>query len=81
MSKADEMFERLGYIKHEVNDIVTGTILMYDKETRRKSTKRISFFKDRKIQCSESYIYVEQIDMQDLQAINEKAKELGWLNE
>lgn len=78
MSKADEMFEKLGYKKKEVNDKVTGTILMYDKKTEIELTRRISFFKDRTIQCSESYLYVAKIDMQELQAINMKCKELGW---
>ena len=80
MSKADEMFEKLGYEKIEVHDEITGTFLMYDKIVN-KEKRRISFFKNRTIQCSKSYLYVAKIDMQELQAINEKVKELGWLDE
>ena len=50
---------------------------MYDK-IENKGKRRISFFKDRKIECSESYCYVGKIDMPELQAINEKVKELKW---
>lgn len=78
--KADEMFKKLGYEKKEVHDEITGTFLMYDKIVN-KHKRRISFFKDRTIQCSESYLYVEKIDMKELQAINKKVKELGWLDE
>ena len=80
MSKADEMFKKLGYEKKEVRDEITGTFLMYDK-IENKEKRRISFFKNKTIQCSESYLYVKRIDMQELQAINKKVKELGWKDE
>lgn len=73
---ADEMFEELGFEKQELNDKLTGTILMYNKKTELKLTRRISFFKNRKIACSENYLYAAKISMQELQAINEKVKEL-----
>ena len=61
-------------------DEITGTFLMYDK-IENKEKRRISFFKNKTIQCSESYLYVKRIDMQELQAINKKVKELGWKDE
>lgn len=76
---SDEMFKELGYEKQELNDKVTGTILMYNKKTEIKLTRRISFFKDRTIECSESYLYTAKINMQELKAINKKCKELRWL--
>ena len=59
--KADGIFKELGYEKKEVHDEITGTFLMYDKKIEKELTKRISFFKGRKIQCSESYLYVTKI--------------------
>lgn len=73
---ADEMFEKLGYLVEEDNDkcriykiACFGNILM------------VIFNKD----CSdEKYrlkIYENYISMELLQAINQKVKELGWLDE
>ena len=65
-----------------LNDKVSrGTILMYNKKTELKLTRRISFFQNRKIGCSESYLYAAKISMKELQAINKKCEELGWLDE
>ena len=78
MSKADEMFEKLGYKMINVNDVITGTILMYDSRFENGNKKRIAFYEDKTITCSESYINVGKFNSKELQAINEKVKELGW---
>lgn len=36
---------------------------------------------DKLIGCSESYLYAAKISMKELQAINKKCEELGWLDE
>lgn len=77
---ADEMFAELGFEKQELNDKLTGTILMYNKKTELKLTRRISFFKNRKIACSENYLYAAKISMKELQAIYKKCEELGWID-
>lgn len=67
MSKADKMFEELGYKKNFEDKYRANyehsveTIINFDKDVK---TLRI---------------YNNSIDMQELQAINEKCKELGWL--
>lgn len=81
MSKADKMFENLGYEKKNVNDVITGTILMYDNKFENGNKKRIAFYKDKTITCSESYINMGKFNIKELQAINMKCKELGWLDE
>lgn len=72
MSKADEMFEKLRY-----EDITYGIgkacIKLYGKDD-----KRIGFYTDKTIDCYNFYDGYEYITMQELQAINEKVKELGW---
>lgn len=73
---ADEMFEELGYIK-DINDD-------YEIEYRR-SNIYINFNRtNKKISKGIEYDYyygVEQITMQELQAINKKCYELEWLDE
>ncbi len=79
MSKADKMFEELGYIKiKQLNDL---RIVYRDK----KHNKNIAFFVNRRIRKENSNNFgvsgmYEWFTMQELQAINEKVKELGWLN-
>ena len=62
MSEADDMFKELGYEKEEVNDKVTGTILMYNKKLT-----RISFFKDKakkmNDESSSSETVCEKVDL------------------
>ncbi len=84
MSKADEMFEELGYsnenqssevcIEHErpskVNNYQTIWII-FDLEVKTVSKLCQDWEKTEKL-------YPEEITMQELQAINEKVKELGW---
>lgn len=67
MSKADEMFDELGYKKYEYNKRI--------EYLSREKSQAIIFHQDRK--------EIEQLDsiinILELQAINEKVKELGWL--
>lgn len=72
MSKADEMFKKLGYenIRNKVGNTFT---VIYAK-----GDKRIAFFTDKTIDCYNYYDGSDYITMQELQAINEKVKELGW---
>ncbi len=70
MSKADEMFDKLGYNKYELDT--------YIDYLSRETTKGITFRKDMKVIDSHCGIGSEYITMQELKAINEKVKELGW---
>lgn len=70
MSKADDMFERLGYKK--ISTLNDELKIAY-KNTRGKT---IMFSV-----CLQRVGLVEEyqwLTMQELQAINEKCKELGW---
>ena len=77
MSKADEMFEELGYEKIE-RDRLKNIIFT-------NGNKKFYFNKiHKKIQCieydKEEKTYIEgYFTMQELQAINEKVEELGWI--
>lgn len=71
MSKADKMFEKLGYkiviIKEEmgiwyVNKGYSGINRLYFNKIDKKMHMELDY----------------DINMQELQAINEKVKELGW---
>ena len=67
---ADEMFEELGY-KEEVK---------YREKVYEKDDKIITFDLEKKnIICNNFYDGYESINMQELQAINAKVKELGWI--
>lgn len=70
MSKADEMFENLGYTK-EVR-----------KKHIRYFIKNGFLLPDSEISFDRNYKWVSanfNLDMQELQAINQKCKELGWI--
>ncbi len=71
MSKADEMFEELGYKKEEHNYHACGKVIEYHNEIN----SPFDFMIDRK----EIKIWEITIGIKELQAINEKCKELGWL--
>lgn len=73
MSKADEMFEKLRYKKSETDN----TIRYKYKETllEDKFEFEIFFSKISKLVFIKGK---DGINMQELQAINEKVKELGW---
>lgn len=70
MSKADDMFKKLGYSKKEEKwkeDNKIHFIIYSSSETL------IQIYIDTKV-----IDIVNLINMQELQAINEKVKELGW---
>lgn len=81
MSKADEMFEKLGYEKIDKEKLkhirFTSDI---DKTTKanicfHKVFHKIEiYFWDAQERCE----MVKPLSIQELQAINEKVKELGW---
>lgn len=74
MSKADEIFHELGYIEKFKNHCEDE---MYRKESRYQLGKSIKFYNyDKRIE-----IYPCKINIKELKAINEKVKELGWLDE
>ncbi len=80
MSKADKMFEELGYKK--IRDNQTEVVFKFDEILMGdRCIHHIMFAKVSKLIFS----YGEDIEltcgfgMQELQAINEKCKELGWL--
>ena len=70
MSKADEMFNDAGFNKYEFDT--------YIDYLSRENSHAITFRKDIKAIDSHCGIGSEYISMQELQAINEKVKELGW---
>ena len=76
MSEADKMFEKLGYGKKELIEIV-----IYEN----KNDEEIYIDKKQRIVIKEAYlsslnIYeAREITMQELQAINKKCEELGWI--
>lgn len=81
MTKADEMFEELGYIK--VNYLLDSSIplkenLCYEKHGGISylvfDLKHQIFYK-----TNEGGFLSGHLDMQELQAINQKCKELGWI--
>ena len=76
MSEADKMFEKLEYGKQELIEIV-----IYEN----KNDEEIYIDKKQRTVIKEAYlsslnIYeAREITMQELQAINMKAKELNWI--
>ena len=71
MSKADEMFEKLGYIKKETS---------WKEENKKHFVEYNS--NDTQIQFSidtKHVLITNILNMKELQAINEKCKELNWL--
>ena len=80
MSEADEMFKELGYIKIEQLNEVR---IVYK---HKKHKKNIVFFtlnnrigKENSNNVGVSGMY-EWFTMEELQAINKKVEELGWLD-
>lgn len=82
MSETDKMFEKLGYIKNEDKRVIVYKYNQYFNNF--KIYKKIYFYKIEKQITLISYNLTEDIridfniTMQELQAINEKCKELGW---
>ncbi len=88
-SKADKMFEKLGY---KVSNIMfTGEFTQLARCKKRTRQWRedgyieIGFNYDKTVDVCFSGEISDNLpaflDMQELQAINEKCKELGWLDE
>lgn len=71
MSKADEMFSKLEFNKYEFDT--------YIDYLSRINSHGITFRKDTKRIDSHCGIGSEYITMQELQAINLKCRELGWI--
>ena len=69
MSKADEMFEKLGYEKGSGSNLGDGEKFIYYKG----HYNDMRFYKKIKVLSING-----SFSMQELQAINEKCKELGW---
>lgn len=84
MSKADEMFEKLGYKKQWVEE---DEMDLYKKEYFDKDFIEIVFDKTHNLlnirtENVNQYTTITSIlNIQELQAINEKVKELGWQND
>lgn len=68
---ADEMFKELGFDKNEG---------LYEIQYITKDNQ-ITFDKRNNTVVVYSNDYDDKINMQELQAINQKCKELGWLDE
>lgn len=77
MSKADEMFEELGFKGSKTNNA-----LGYINE---QGTEFVLFLspinKPKQICIHKDNTEYPAMSLQELQAINEKCKELGWLDE
>lgn len=81
---ADEMFEKLGYEKIDKKGL---KYIQYVRQINKNTKENITFHKTFK--KVEVYFYdyedyeelTKPIAMQELKAINEKVKELGWLDE
>lgn len=69
MSKTDEIFKKLGYKRYNeyvfIKKCDRGIVIEFDKKDK-------TFQKD-------FYGEIGAITMQELQAINEKVKEMGWI--
>ena len=71
MSKADEMFEALGYTKDD---------FQYEIHYGKEYHLIVFSIEDKAFMCNQNILYYPQlISMEDLNAINEKCKELGWI--
>lgn len=75
---ADEMFEELEY-KILRNKEGERFHLEYAKNNKDGDAVAIQFWNDKTISKVDSYNIDDYITMQELQAINEKCKELGWI--
>lgn len=77
MSKADEMFEKLGYKKKQI-----GQYIEYCKTDNSVKEEYVISFMMKTVMAT---LYSQQsikmplaLEIQELQAINMKCKELGW---
>lgn len=74
--EADKMFENLGYEKKYQIYEDKVVIIAYTKENAMVEECEIMFLK-----LAKKLLVNVWIGMQELQAINQKCKELNWLNE
>lgn len=71
MSEADKMFKQLNYEEYKY--------LEHTDYYNTNNDKIISFRNDKSIAVFNAYDEIESITMQELQAINKKCEELGWI--
>ena len=75
-SEADEMFEKLGYYKRIEND----STIMYEKHDIQLEFYVQKHWVEKSTYFSDVNVYgCKYINMQELQAINKKCEELGWI--
>lgn len=80
MSKTDKMFEELGYKKYfEIQKAEANEVkVRYKKELINGIVIRINFCGDGTFEIKNSGDGTYYFNIKELQAINEKVKELGW---
>ena len=73
--KADEMFEKLGYEKEDNSLFIT-----YIKRHKYVFYRIVFCIEQKCVEfCNDSEVYFTRFNIQELQAINEKCKELNWI--
>ena len=73
--KADEMFEKLGYEKEESDNFKT-----YIKKYEYVVYRIVFCIEQKCIEfCNDSDVYFTRFNSKELQAINQKCKELNWI--
>ena len=73
MTNADKMFEELGYKE--------TTTMVYKTRYYKDNENVIKFSEDKKVYKTREYDgFYDGITIPELKAINEKCKELGWLD-
>ncbi len=88
MSKADEMFEKLGYSKQQVCNPLTGEEYLHVYEYAKWDgtwEEHILINNSTKLIHISNQLFGKEhgftLTCEKLQAINEKCKELGWLDD
>lgn len=79
MSEADKMFEELGYEKIDYTKSRNRVFIEYIKHFDLKKDRIIAFYLDKTIAVFEKIASKDCFTMQELQAINKKVEELGWI--
>lgn len=78
MTKADKMFEELGYTKEKIDDDVCFS--KFWEET--KSIEEIYFFEiEKRVDIGYDEDLSVSFNAMTVSAIREKLKELGWIND
>ena len=83
MSEADKMFEKIGYEKSEYKDCNLEDIFYRKKDRQWREEGEIEIcFNNNEKQITIEFMCSSQlpafIGFREIQAINEKVKELGW---